>query len=165
VDLGTGPSIEPEIKISPKIYFYDKDNFNCLCISEEHVTKIKKIINGHSKGSRPFNNYFTNVEEKKIKKIFEELIKDFNLYTKRCEAFNCKHNNEYSLKQKKYFKELKIKKHEIKFKPQKYTERGFEPKIKIAPIIYFYDKNKFNCFMYIRNACNRNKTAFCRWCL
>ena len=47
VDLGTGPSIEPEIKISPKIYFYDKDNFNCLCMSEVHVTKRKIIIDGY----------------------------------------------------------------------------------------------------------------------
>ena len=54
-----------------KIYFYDKDNFNCLRISEMHVTEIKKrfvadvVYIGFSELSRPFNNFFTNVEEKK----------------------------------------------------------------------------------------------------
>jgi hypothetical protein len=46
---------------------------------------------------------------------------------------------------KKYFKELKIKKYEIKFKHQQYNERSLKPEIKIAQIIYFYDKNNFNC--------------------
>ena len=82
----TERGLEPEIKISPKIYFYDKDNFNCLRISEIHVTERKIIINGYSEASRPFKDYFTNVEVEKINKIFEELIKDFKLYTKRCEA-------------------------------------------------------------------------------
>ena len=41
---------------------------------------------------------FSNVEVKKINKIFEELIKDFKLYTKRCVAFNCNYNNEFDLK-------------------------------------------------------------------
>ena len=103
-----------EIKISPEIYFYDKDNFNCLCISEMYVTERKKIIKddvyeGVSQLSRPFNNFFTNVEEKKINKIFEELIKDFKLYTKRCQAFNCKYNNEFDLRLKKYLKQNKTK--------------------------------------------------------
>ena len=78
-----------------------------------HVTKRKKIINGCSEVSRPFKDYFTNVEVEEINKLFEELIKDFKLYTKRCEAFNCNYNNEFDLKLKKYFKELKIKKYEI----------------------------------------------------
>ena len=46
---------------------------------------------------------------------------------------------------KKYYKGLNIKKYEIKFKHQKYTERGCEDEIKISPEIYFYDKDKFNC--------------------
>ncbi len=75
-----------------------------------HVTKTKKIIKdgvyeGTSELSRPFKDYFTNVEEKKINKIFEELIKDFKLYTKRCVAFNCNYNNEFDLKRKKYLKQ------------------------------------------------------------
>ena len=44
---------------------------------------------------------------KQIKKILEELIKDFKLCTKRYEAFNCEYNKEYRLKQKKYFKQNK----------------------------------------------------------
>ena len=44
--------------------------------------------------------YFKDVEVEKINKISEELIKDFNLYTKRCEAFNCNYNNEFDLKLK-----------------------------------------------------------------
>ena len=104
----------PEIKITPKIYFYDKDNFNCLCLSEMHVTKIKQhfeddVYKGVSKLSRPFNNFFSNVEVEKINKIFEELIKDFKLYTKRCVAFNCNYNNEFDLKLKKYLKQNKSK--------------------------------------------------------
>ena len=49
-----------------------------------HVTEIKKrfvadvVYIGFSELSRPFNNYFKNVEEKKINKIFEELIKILN---------------------------------------------------------------------------------------
>ena len=105
----TERGLEPEIKISPKIYFYDKDNFNCLCISEMNVTERKKIINGCSEVSRPFKHYFTNVEEKKLNKIFEELIKDFKLYTKRCVAFNCNYNNEFDLRLKKYLKQNKTK--------------------------------------------------------
>ena len=105
----TERGLEPEIKISPKIYFYDKDNFNCLCISEIHVTKRKIIINGYSEASRPFKDYFTNVEVEKINKIFEELIKDFKLYTKRCVAFNCNYNNEFDLRLKKYLKQNKTK--------------------------------------------------------
>ena len=50
-----------------KIYFYDKDKFNCLCISNVNVTEIKKrfvddVYIGYSEGSRPFKHYFTNVE-------------------------------------------------------------------------------------------------------
>jgi hypothetical protein len=103
----TERGLEPEIKISPKIYFYDKDNFNCLRMSEVHVTKRKIIIDGYSEVSRPFKDYFTNVEVEKINKIFEELIKDFKLYTKRCQAFNCTYNNEFDLKLKKYLKQNK----------------------------------------------------------
>ena len=119
----TERGLEPEIKISPKIYFYDKDNFNCLRISEMHVTKTKKIIKdgvyeGTSELSRPFKDYFTNVEEKKINKIFEELIKDFKLYTKRCVAFNCNYNNEFDLKRKKYLKQNKTKIIKIDDKPK-----------------------------------------------
>ncbi len=34
----------PEIKTSAKIHFYDKNNFNCLCISEIYVTEINKKL-------------------------------------------------------------------------------------------------------------------------
>ena len=74
-----------------------------------NVTERKKIINRYSEGSRPFKHYFTNVEVEKINKIFEELIKDFKLYTKRCEAFNCNYNNEFDLRLKKYLKQNKQK--------------------------------------------------------
>ncbi len=52
-----------------------------------NVTDIKNyfvdgVYKESIKCSRPFNNYFTNVEVKKINKIFEELMKDFKLYTK-----------------------------------------------------------------------------------
>ncbi len=50
---------------------------------------------------------FKDVEVEKINKIFEELIKDFKLYTKRCVAFNCNYNNELDLKLKKYLKQKK----------------------------------------------------------
>ena len=70
----TERGFKEEIKISPIIYFYNKDKFNCLCISEMYVTERKE----NRECSRPFNSYFTNVEEKKINKIFEELIKILN---------------------------------------------------------------------------------------
>ena len=54
----------------------------------------------------------------KINKIFEELIKDFKLYKKRCEAFNCKYNNEFDLKLKKYFEQNKTKIIKIDDKPK-----------------------------------------------
>ncbi len=77
----------PEIKISAKIHFYDKNNFNCLCISEINATEKEKkyvdaVYKGTTEGSNPFKDIFTNVEEKEINKIFEELTKSFNLYTK-----------------------------------------------------------------------------------
>ena len=78
-------------------------------MSEVHVTKRKIIIDGYSEVSRPFKDYFSNVEVEKINKIFEELIKDFKLYTKRCQAFNCTYNNEFDLKLKKYLKQNKTK--------------------------------------------------------
>ena len=71
---------------------------NCLRISKIDVK------------NRPFGNIpFNDVEAKKINEIFEELIKDFKLYTKRCEAFNCTYNNEFDLKLKKYLKQNKTK--------------------------------------------------------
>ncbi len=54
----------------------------------------------------------------KINKIFEELIKDFKLYTKRCVAFNCNYNNEFDLKLKKYLKQKKTKIIKIDDKPK-----------------------------------------------
>jgi hypothetical protein len=54
----------------------------------------------------------------KINKIFEELIKDFKLYTKRCVAFNCNYNNESDLKLKKYLKQNKTKNIKIDDKPK-----------------------------------------------
>ncbi len=115
----------PETKITPKIYFYDKDNFNCLCLSEMHVTKITwkqhfedDVYKGVSKLSRPFNNFFSDVKVEKINKIFEELIKDFKLYTKRCVAFNCNYNNEFDLNLKKYLKQNKTKIIKIDDKPK-----------------------------------------------
>ena len=54
----------------------------------------------------------------KINKIFEELIKFFKLYTKRCEAFNCNYNNEFDLKLKKYLKQNKTKIINIDDKPK-----------------------------------------------
>ena len=85
-----------------------------MYLSEIHVTEIKHrfsddVYKGVRKLSRPFNDFFSNVEVEKINKIFEELIKDFKLYKKRCEAFNCKYNNEFDLKLKKYFEQNKTK--------------------------------------------------------
>ena len=94
----TEKGCEDEIRISPKIYFYNKDKFNCLCISIIDV-KNRFFI------KIPFND----IEVEKINKIFEELIKDFKLYTKRCVAFNCNYNNEFDLKLKKYLKQNKQK--------------------------------------------------------
>ena len=88
-------------------------------MSEVHVTKRKIIIDGYSEVSRPFKDYFTNVEVEKINKIFEELIKDFKLYTKRCEAFNCNYNNEFDLKLKKYLKQNKTKLLKLMIKQKK----------------------------------------------
>ncbi len=55
----------------------------------------------------------------------------------------------FSSKYKKYFKELKIKTYEIKFKHEKIIESHYNPspEIKITPVIYFYDKNNFNCLI------------------
>ena len=85
-----------------------------MYLSEIHVTEIKHrfsddVYKGVRQLSRPFNDFFSNVEVEKINKIFEELIKDFKLYTKRCVAFNCKYNNEFDLKLKKYLKQNKTK--------------------------------------------------------
>ena len=96
-----------EIIISPKIYFYNKDKFKCLSISKIEV-KHRFFIR------IPFND----VEAEKINKIFEELIKDFKLYTKRCVAFNCNHNNEFDLKLKKYLKQNKKKIIKVDDKPK-----------------------------------------------
>jgi len=119
----TERGFKPEIKISCIIYFYDKDKFNCLNLSEMHVTEIKQhfvddVYKGVSQLSRPFNNFFSNVEVEKINKIFEELIKDFKLYTKRCVAFNCNYNNEFDFKLKKYLKQNKTKIIKIDDKPK-----------------------------------------------
>ena len=70
----TERGFKEEIKISPIIYFYNKDKFNCLCISNIHVTEIKQrfvdvVYKGISELSRPFNDFFTNVEVKKSNKI------------------------------------------------------------------------------------------------
>ncbi len=46
-------------------------------------------------------------EENKTNKLFEELIEDFKLYTKRCEAYNCNYSNEYTLKWKNFFSKIK----------------------------------------------------------
>ena len=95
------------MRISPKIYFYNKDKINCLRISIIDV-KNRFFI------KIPFND----VEVEKINKIFEELIKDFKLYTKRCVAFNCNYNNEFDLKLKKYLKQNKTKIIKIDDKPK-----------------------------------------------
>jgi len=103
----TEKGCEDEIRISPKIYFYNKDKFNCLCIS---IIDVK---------NRPFIKIpFNDIEVEKINKIFEELIKDFKLYTKRCVAFNCNYNNEFDLKLKKYLKQNKTKIIKIDDKPK-----------------------------------------------
>ena len=88
-----------------------------------YVTEIKQhfvddVYKGVRQLSKPFNNFFSNVEVEKINKIFEELIKDFKLYTKRCVAFNCKYNNEFDLKLKKKLKQNKTKIIKIDDKPK-----------------------------------------------
>ena len=50
---------------------------------------------------------FNDIEVEKINKIFEELIKDFKLYTKRCEAYNCNFSTEYRLKRENFIKKIK----------------------------------------------------------
>ena len=46
---------------------------------------------------------------------------------------------------KKYYNGLNIKKYEIKFRHEKFTEKGCEDEIRISPKIYFYNKDEFNC--------------------
>ena len=100
----------PEIKITPIIYFYDKNKFNCLIIYETYINIINKFVeNDFQKRSREKSKASKYFEENKINKLFEELIKDFKLYTKRCVAFNCNYNNEFDLKLKKYLKQNKTK--------------------------------------------------------
>ena len=36
-------------------------------------------------------------------------MKDFKLYTKRCEAYNCNYSNEYRLKRENFIKKNKTK--------------------------------------------------------
>ena len=58
-------------------------------------------------------------------------IKNYKTYKEYDFTESCKTDiNFLLLNIKKYFKELKIKKYEIKFKHQKYTERGFNEEIK-----------------------------------
>ena len=67
-------------------------------------------------------------EENKINKLFEELIKDFKLYTKRCAAFNCNYNNEFNLILKKYLKQNKTKIIKIDDKPKQINLLDDKPK-------------------------------------
>ena len=81
-----------------------------------------------------------------IKNILNILLKNYKTYKEYNFTESCKTDiNFLLLNIKKYFKELKIKKYEIKFKHQKYTEKGCEDEIRISPKIYFYNKDKFNC--------------------
>ncbi len=67
------------------------------------------VENDFQKRSREHNNAFKCFEENKINKLIEELKKDFKLYTKRCEACNCKYSNEDTLKKNKVFQQNKAK--------------------------------------------------------
>ena len=98
----------PEIKITPIIYFYDKNNFNCLIIYETYIDIINKFVeNDFQKRSRECSKSSKYFEENKINKLFEELIKDFKLYTKRCEAYNCNYSNADCLKWEFFFSKIK----------------------------------------------------------
>jgi hypothetical protein len=88
--------------------FLRKNKFNCLIIYETYIDIINKVVeNVFRKRSREYSKDSKYFEENKINKLFEELIKDFKLYTKRCEAYNCNYSNEDTLKKKK--KSTKIK--------------------------------------------------------
>ena len=69
----------PEIKITPIIYFYDKNKFNCLIIYETYIDIINKVVeNDFQKRSRECSKASKYFEENKINKLFEELIKILN---------------------------------------------------------------------------------------
>jgi hypothetical protein len=55
---------------------------------------------------------------------------------------------------------IKDKKYEIKFKHQKYTERGFKSEIKIALIIYFYDKIILIVYVYLKRMLKKEKKTW-----
>ncbi len=63
------------------------------------------IFQKRSRECTKASKYF---EENKINKLIEELKQDFKLYTKRCEAYNCKYSNEDTLK-RIFFQQNKTK--------------------------------------------------------
>ncbi len=71
------------------------------------LIKNKFVENDFQKSSRECSKASKYFEENKINQLFEELIKDFKLYTKRCEAYNCNYSNEYTLKWKNFIQQNK----------------------------------------------------------
>ena len=82
-------------------------------------TELYKMFFKHDKPD-DYKEYIKYISDIKNYKKYEEY--DFTESYKLILIFTFEY--------KKYFKELKIKKYEIKFKHQKYTERGFKPEIK-----------------------------------
>ena len=138
---------EDENKIDDKPFKFDlsimpADIISCIGKHLENYsfeiyndTELFKMLFKHDKPD-DYKEYIKYISDIKNNKTYEEY--DF---TESCKT----DLNFLLLNIKKYFKELKIKKYEIKFRHVKYTARGLEPEIKISPKIYFYDKDNFNC--------------------
>ena len=88
-----------------------------------------------------YKEYIKYISDIKNNKTYEEY--DF---TESCKT----DINVLLLNIKKYYKGLNIKKYEIKFKHQKYTERGCEDEIKISPKIYFIIKINLIVYVYLK---------------
>jgi hypothetical protein len=102
-------------------------------------TELYKLFFKHDKPDdyKEYIQYITDIKDNKTHKQYD--------FTESCKT----DLNIFLPNIKKYFKELKIKTYEIKFKHEKILKIPYVsiPEIKITPIIYFYDKNKFNCLI------------------
>ena len=138
---------EDENKINDKPFKFDlsimpADVIKCIGDQLEDYpfkiykdTELYKMFFKHDKPD-DYKEYIKYIDDIKNYKTYEEY--DF--------TESCKTDIKFLLLHiKKYYNGLNIKKYDIKFKHQKFTERGCEDEIRISPKIYFYNKDKLNC--------------------
>ena len=138
---------EDENKIDNKPFKFDlsimpTDVISCI---GNHLEDYPFEINKDTELYKMFFKHDKPDDYKEYCKYISD-IKNYKTYKEYDFTESCKTDiNFLLLNIKKCFKTLKIKTYEIKFRHEKYTEKGLEPEIKISPKIYFYDKDNFNC--------------------